>query len=328
MAEPNLVELYVGFCEGLSLNNAQREQFWRDICDEIERVEAALPDPDGASSEEIEAACVRVQVRPIEELALALHWQMVTDVVERSRRKLGADEEEGETVESKVKLKLYSDNFAIIRNFRRESSFPGYLRTIVQRTFHDLRVERFGKWHHSAAAERLGPLAKDLERMIYREGYTQSEAISTLLTSNPEISRAALESTLEELPIKQRRPSMVSMEGIEDVISTDSDSDILMITGEHFRLSERAAAVVRQFMDGLEDVDRKLLQFLFERNLKISTIARMLMKDQKGLYRRRDELLARLRKELENVGMGQKDAADLYRHIAKIADFGFEKRGK
>ncbi len=328
MTEPNLVELYVQFSEGLSLNEVQREQFWRDMCDEIERVEAALPDPESATSEEIEAACVRVGVRPIQELALALHWQMITDVVERSRRKLGADEEEGETVESKVKFKLYANNFEIIRNFRRESSFPAYLRTIVQRTFHDLRAERFGKWHHSAAAERLGPLAMDLERMIYREGHTPSEAISVLLTSHPEISRTTLEKTLEALPIKPRRPSMVSMKDIEEMISTDSDSDILMITGERFRLSERVAALVRRFMDELEDTDRKLLQFLFERDLKISTISRMLMKDQKGLYRRRDELLARLRSELEKAGIGPKDAADLYRHIAKIADFGFEKREK
>jgi DNA-directed RNA polymerase specialized sigma24 family protein len=323
VTEPSLVELYVNFSEGLSLNEVQREQFWRDICDEMERVEAALPDSATATDDEIDAACVRVRVRPIEELALALQWQMIADVVERSRRKLGAAEEEGETVESKVKLKLYANNFEIIRHFRRQSSFPAYLRTIVQRTFHDLRIERFGKWHHSAAAERLGPLAKDLERMIYREGYTQSEAISVLLTSHPEISRATLEAALAALPVKQRRPSMVSINDIEDVIATDAGADVLMITGERFRLSERAATLVRRFMDGLEDSDRNLLQFLFERNLKISTISRMLMKDQKGLYRRRDELLAQLRAELENAGIGHEDAVELYRHIAKLADFGF-----
>ncbi|HUP60882.1 MAG TPA: hypothetical protein VNA69_10735 [Thermoanaerobaculia bacterium] len=328
MTEPNLVELYVTFSEGLSLNEVQREQFWRDISAEIERVEAALPDPESATSEEIEATCARVRVRPIQELALALQWQMITDVVERSRRKLGADEEEGETVESKVKLKLYANNFEIIRHFRRESSFPVYLRTIVQRTFHDLRVERFGKWHNSAAAERLGPLAKDLERMIYREGYTPSEAVSVLLASHPEISRATLEKMLEALPIKQHRPSIVPMKDIEDLISTDVDSDILMITGERFRLSERAAAVVRRLIDELGDTDRNLLQFLFERNLKISTISRMLMTDQKALYRRRDELLARLRAELERVNIRRKDAADLYDHIAKLTEFGFEKSRK
>src|SRR5688572_33446347 len=110
--------MYVSFCEGLSLDDTQREQFWRDICDEIERVEAALSDPESATTREIEAACTRIQVRRIEELALALHWQMVTDVVERSRWRLGADEEEGDTVESRVKLKLYANDFEVIRSFR------------------------------------------------------------------------------------------------------------------------------------------------------------------------------------------------------------------
>jgi hypothetical protein len=328
VTEPNLVELYVKFCEGLSLSDAQRERFWLDLCDEISRVEAILADPERATTQEIEAACLRAEVRPIQELALALHWPTVTEVVERSRRKLGADEEEGETVESMVKLKLYANNFEIIRNFRRESSFPVYLRTIVQRTFHDLRVERFGKWHHSAAAERLGPLAKDLERMIYREGYTESEAISALLTSHPEISRTSLENMLRALPIKDHRPTTVSMQDIEDMAFTDADSDVLMITGERLRLSAQVAAVVRRFMEALEDTDRQLLQFLFERNLKVSTIARMLMTDQKALYRRRDDLLARLRDELKSVGIGPEEAADLYRHIAKMADFGFEKSEK
>jgi DNA-directed RNA polymerase specialized sigma24 family protein len=326
--EPNLVEMYVDFCEGLSLNHAQRERFWRDICDEIERVEAALPHPESATPQEIETACERVQVRRIEELALALHWQLVTQVVERSRWKLGADEEEGDTVESRVKLKLYANDFEVLRSFRRESSFPLYLKTIVQRTFHDLRVERFGKWHHSAAAERLGPLAKNLERLIYRDGHTQSEAISVVMTSHPEVSRGTLEKMLEELPIKQRRPAKVSMEDLEDLVSTDPESDVLIMTGERFRLSERAAAAVREFMQALEDSDRQLLQYFFERNLKISTIAQMLMRDQKSLYRHRDDLLAQLRAKLESLGIRREDAADLYRHIAKIADFGFEKKGK
>jgi RNA polymerase sigma factor (sigma-70 family) len=351
VTERSLVELYVNVCEELSLSDDQRRQLWLAICEEIERVEAELPDPANATVEEIEAVCDRLAVPAIRALipgpqpamtaslraaelppdgppeVLLSHWNLIEGIVTRVRNRLRADEEEADTVESRVKLKLFADDYMIVRNFKHRSSFRSYLTTIVTRTFHDLRVERFGKWHHSAAALRLGPLALELERMIYKEGYAPSEAISVLLTAHPEISPVALEHLLEELPVKQRRPSKVPMEDVSAMLSTDPD-DILWITGERLRLSERTAMVVRRFMDNLEESDRTLLQLFFEAELKISTIARMYKKDQKTLYRRRNDLLAQLRKELFGAGIGRTEAADLYHHIAKISDFGFGKDGK
>ena len=354
MSEHGLVELYERICEELSLNSGERRRLWFAVSAQVERIMSQLEDPEHASAEEIEAVCERLAVPPLAELAgaarraptwrrkrspradkepwaddpkelLALYWEKISDIVARSARKFRADPEESDTVESRVKEKLFRNDYEIVRNFRREASFTTYLNIIVQRTFADLQVERLGKFHYSALAESLGPLAKELERMIYREGYAPSEAISSMLTSHPETTRSELENLLARLPVKRRRLFKVSVDDVTEGLPS-FDPDILMITGARLKLSEEVAAVIRRFVDGLEESDRLLLQLLFESKVKISRMAAMLNRDQKSLYRRRDELFAELREELRKTGIEREDAADLYGYISEDSDFGFGKK--
>jgi hypothetical protein len=99
-----------------------------------------------------------------------------------------------------------------------------------------------------------------------------------------------------------------------------------MITGARLKLSEEVADVIRRFMEGLEEGDRLLLQFVFEANIKVSTIARLLKRDQKLLYRRRNDLLRQVREELFKAGITRDDAADLYGYLSDNLDFGLGKR--
>jgi DNA-directed RNA polymerase specialized sigma24 family protein len=354
VAEQRLVDLYGKVCEEQALDAAERRRLWFAISAEINRVTAEIEDPEHATAEEIRAVFERLGVPTIAELAsrarrqmltrkkrspltkhepwaddpkeaLALYWKTVEELVARSQIRLRAEPEEADTVESRVKEKLFKNDCEIVRRFRHESSFRSYLNIIVQRTFADLQVERFGKWHYSAVARSLGSLAMDLERMIYREGYAPIEAIAALLTSHPETSQAKLESLLAMLPVKQRRAVRVTVEDVAEMLPA-IDPDILMITGARFRLSEKVATVIGQFIAGLEDIDRLLLQLLFESDLQISRIAVILQREQKALYRRRDELFNKLRKELKKAGIERQDAADLYGYISDSSDFGFGKK--
>jgi hypothetical protein len=352
----DLVQLYLKLCEEQSLQENERRRLWFAISEQIERVEAALTNPEVATVEEIEAILDRLNVPALHALAdrarrspagrfkppprverepwaedprdvLVLYWKVVEDIISRTCGRFRLDEEEADTLESKVKERLFDKDCAIVRNFRHESSFRSYLNIIVQRTLANLQVERSGKWHYSRRAEVLGPMAKDLERMIYREGYMPSEAVSVLMTSHPDVSKADLERLLSELPVKRRRPVKVSVDDVEDSLPAVSP-DVLMITGERVRLSDEAAAVVRPFMERLPEDDRLLLQFLLESDMKISKIAALLKREQKSLYRVRDELFTRLRKALEKANIRRADAADLFGYISDNSDFGFVKKKK
>lgn len=52
---------------------------------------------------------------------------------------------------------------------------------VVERLSLDFRVERWGRWPPSAVADRLGPAAVLLERLVTRDGYTLQEAMAIAL---------------------------------------------------------------------------------------------------------------------------------------------------
>lgn len=354
MAEETLVDLYLRMCDVLSLDESERRRFWFAVATEVARVEAELPDPRNANAAEVNEICERLNVLPIGELAArakrpafartkrsrsgrdepwsddprevaVLYWEKVEELVARSRPHYKADEEEADAVESIVKVKLLEDDCKIIRDFRHESSFGYYLNTIVQWTFSDLFTRRFGKWHSSAAAVRLGPVAVKLEKAIVRDGHTQDEAMSMMLTTYPDLSRRQLEEMLEQLPVRQPRPSKVSLEEVGEQEQA-GEVDERAITGERLRIKNNVAVVVNRFIEALETPDRLLLQFLFDDGLKISNIAVILKRDQKSLYRRRDQLFAQLRKALDDAGITREDAVEFYEYVEEAATDRMKKK--
>jgi len=354
VADRSVVDWYVRICEWRSLGRDQRRRLWFAVAAEIERVQrevgnqgAASPDPDtvwrhlrvpplSKLIERVSAAPVvrqeaapRADVEPWPEDprdVLAKYWLEIEDIVARARAKFGADEEVATAVASRVKEKLWAKDFRIVRDFRHKSSFRSYLRRIVERTFFDLQTERLGKWHYSAAAERLGPLAKALERLVHHDGYEAHEAIETLLPWHPETTREELNAIWQAIPARQPRPAKVEVDGAVRSLP-GIDPDILDFSGERQRLSDAARAVVQRFLEQLPDNDRLLLQLHFEDGLKISTIARMLnVYPEKNLHRRKDQVLDRLRKELEKAGITRSEAADLYGSAGRLSIFRFAKK--
>lgn len=253
-------------------------------------------------------------------------WKTVERLIASTCRRRGLLDADGDIFASMVKVKLFENDCEIVRRFRGESKFSTYLNIIVQNTFTDFCVKRMGKWHASAAATRGGPLALELERLVYRDGCPPDEAISRLMTSHPEVARAKFVELLKTLPPRQRRFVTVSMDAMELELPDDAGADILVVTREYTTLSERAAVVVRDFLREVDDTDRLMLQFHFESDMQLSQIARILGIEQKPLYRRREQLLRDLKKELIAAGITSAEVAELIGHISEGADFGLRKK--
>ncbi len=92
------------------------------------------------------------------------------------------------------------------------------------------------------------------------------------------------------------------------------------LENEPQKLSERAAGIVRSFLDRLAPDDRLLLQLQFDSYLKM--IACVLDVPEKPLYRRRERLLRDLRAELTSAGINAVE--DAIRHISGSSDFGLK----
>jgi RNA polymerase sigma factor (sigma-70 family) len=211
-----------------------------------------------------------------------------------------------------VRVRLFEDDYAIIRKFEGRSSFPTYLTTVIIRLFHQWRVEQWGKWRPSAEAKRLGEKAITLERLITRDGFTFQEAVRTLTTRAGAVYTVAeLEMLYVRLPLRNPRPVLVSEEVSPDAVAVNGDADERIETSDRERTARTAAAAIEGELASLDAEDRLILQMRFTHNRKVPDIARVLQIDQKKIYKRLDKLFAILRRALEKAGVRKADVDQL-----------------
>jgi RNA polymerase sigma factor for flagellar operon FliA len=206
-----------------------------------------------------------------------------------------------------VRVRLWENDYAIIRKFEGRSSFTTYLTTVIIRLFHQWRVERWGKWRPSAAARRLGDTAIMLERLLTRDGYTFSEAVKVMTThAGAKVSVSELEAIYVRLPSRHPRPMEMSGEVSPDAAAVESDAGTRIESRDRERTAQRIMETI-DAVETLEAEDRLILQLRFRKAMKVPEIARTLGLDQKKIYKRLDKLFATLRRDLEAAGVKRAD---------------------
>jgi RNA polymerase sigma factor (sigma-70 family) len=233
-----------------------------------------------------------------------------------SRRGMQADEIEDFI--SEVQLRLVSDDYAVIRAFRGRSSFPTYLAAVVTRQLLDYRNHRWGKWHASAEAERLGGVAILVERALYRDHQTIDEALAGLAADHPELKRDDVERLAARLPRRIRR-KMVDLDEATTVASNETSSD----AGKD-ETAARISNVVSLYIDRLTKDEQLILKLRFDADMSVADISRALHVDQQTLYRRYYKHFRQLRVELEHAGVAAADVAALIGTDTAFLDFGLK----
>lgn len=242
---------------------------------------------------------------------------LIERIIRALCRRRGIPPDEVEDFASFVQVHLIEDDYAVLRRYDGRSSLSSYLSVLISRWLIDVQIGKYGKWHASAAAERLGPIAMELERLVRRDGQTLDAALPLLRAKDPTLTRERLETLAASLPARTPRARQVPL---DEASAVADEPDGLHL--DRVRLSKQTSRVVRKYLDRLNREDRLLLQFRFALNLPISVIAGMLMKDQKGLYRRQDALIRGLRKRLEAEGI-HKDVLALLPSDDLPLDFGW-----
>lgn len=216
---------------------------------------------------------------------------------------------EAQDFASTVKLRFIESDYEVLVRFQGRSSLKTYVTTVINRMYLDYQTQRFGKWRTSAEARRLGPVARRLESLLYRDGLTFAEACGVLQTDfGVKESREELhELSLELPPRTSRRSERAEDNGPPDPVAAPS----LVDRAERQVLAERTFAALRRALGRLPARDRIVLRLHIEAGLSVADVARSLHEDQKALYRRRDALLAQLRHDLEADGIRDRDAHEL-----------------
>ncbi len=213
----------------------------------------------------------------------------------------GLSAEQSEDFTQMVNVKLLENDYRVIRQFRGKSKLTSYLAVVIQRYLLDYLNHLWGKWRPSRAAQRLGPLAIRLERLTVRDGLTLEEAVQTLITSE---KVQATEAELEELAVKLPRRFKRRIEAddqLERIAVDDAGAETLVQQREWSADGERIRGAVAEVLATFPAEDAMIVKL--HSRMGVAQIARSLSLEQKPLYRRRDQLMATVRKQLEELGI-------------------------
>jgi RNA polymerase sigma factor (sigma-70 family) len=203
-----------------------------------------------------------------------------------------------------VRVKLFEDDYGIIRKFEGRSSFSTYLTTVIVRLFHQWRVEQWGKWRPSATARALGETAIALERLLSRDGFTFSEAVTVLTHHHPHDSSVEeLQAIYIQLPLRKPRPMLVSDENVLAELPGEDSAEERVRAGEREIALRSAVAGLDRAIGDVSPEDRLILQLRFGKGMKVPEIARILGLEPKKVYKRFDRLFEALRRTLQDAGI-------------------------
>ena len=224
-------------------------------------------------------------------------------------RRRGFSRDESEEFRSVVLLRLLEDDCAVLRRFDGRSLRSTYLTSVIMHQAHDFRVRKWGRWRPSAAAQRSGTAAVELETLVCRDGFTLDEAIAVIESrGRSRATKSELREIFARLPPRTPR-RIEGEEALAGQAAPESAEDNLR-EGERAKARAELRALLAELLAAFGAEDRRLFRMRFVDGLQIATIAKLLGLEQRPLYPRIKRLLAGLKADFKDRGVGKDDVLD------------------
>jgi RNA polymerase sigma factor (sigma-70 family) len=233
-------------------------------------------------------------------------------VVAQSCRRSHFSPQEAEDFEGHIFCKLIDDDYAVIRKFRGDkgATLQTYLTTVIKRALLDYKDHIWGKFHTSAEAKQLGPLAVRLEMLLVRDRYSFDEACEILRTNEGvQASVAELADLRAQLPDRVPTRQPVGEAPLQHRPASELQPDQEVLENEREIGRRRLYMGLERALDTLPKDDHLLVKNWLK--FSIADIARIYKVEQKPLYRRMDKILKTLKKALERQGVRREDVKGL-----------------
>lgn len=243
---------------------------------------------------------------------LVEHLDLIDQIVRTTgrRRHLSAEQDE---FAGFVRLRLIEDDYAVLRKFQHRSSWRTYLAAVIERLSFDFCVQRWGRWRPSAVADRLGPVAVLLERLVTRDGHTLVEALEIVQTSQASgMSVRELRDLWDQLPVRLKTTEVE--EDAAAAIPSPQTSESRVEDAEHRVNIARLARTLQSAIAALPDQDQVLLTLRYRHDLSIAEIARTSGISVPTLHRRLDRTIKALKRALTSSGIEPREAIALIGH--------------
>lgn len=235
-------------------------------------------------------------------------------LIEQSLQKIASRKccspDEAEDFTSWARLRLLEDGRPILEKFQGRSALSTYLTTVALNLFRDYRIAKWGKFRPSAAAKRMGTVAVRLEMLVARDGIPLDEAIEILRRNEGvQASVEELEAMAAKLPVRAPR----RFEGEETLaqLSGGERAEDRALRREAAQAAGRVETALDEGLRTLSPEDRLILKMRVQDGFTVADIARSLHLEQKPLYRRLEQVTARLRQEMEARGVRREDVDEV-----------------
>ena len=212
-----------------------------------------------------------------------------------------------------VHLRMVDEDYAILRKFQNRSTLWTYLAAVIERLSLDFCAEKWGRWRPSAMAERLGPVAVTLERLVNRDSHSVDEA-GEILTTNHHVALtpAELRSIWKQLPTRVRQTEVGEEAALE--LRSDHRSEAAVEDADLQQSVNRLQSALRNAFAQIASQDRVLLALRFDQDMSMVEIARLTGRSVPTLHRRLDKTVKQLRVALSHAGFDPREVVDLIGH--------------
>ena len=235
------------------------------------------------------------------------HVELIDSVITLICRRRHLSASDAADFRQEAHLKLLEQG--TLEKYEGRSSMKTFLLVVLLRAYKDFRIRQWGKWRPSVEAQRNGPVAIALERLIVRDGFTFEEALETLRTNHGVMNgRAELEALAARLPLRVvRKPQTDDVLVAVPSGSPSPDAEVSRV-----EVQVRATAASEALLAAVRDLapdDRLIIMLRYFDGVPIVKIAGLLQIEAKPLYRRIEQLLSGLRRALQAKGV---DTAGLF----------------
>ena len=241
------------------------------------------------------------------------HLSVVDQIVRTTGRRRQLSAPELEDFSGFIRLRLIENDYAVLRKFQNRSSIWTYLSAVIERLSLDYCADKWGRWRASAMAERLGPAAVVLERLVSRDGHTLDEALEIIRSSHSfGLARTDLLTIWAQLP-KRGRTTNVGEEAAATVPSPRTADERVDAIELHEKI-ERIGGALQASLDELSAKERVLLALRFDQDMSMVQIARLTGSSVPTLHRRLEKAVKLLRASLSHLGLDRHAIMELIGH--------------
>lgn len=240
------------------------------------------------------------------------------DLIQRKLRHLswrsGLPDCEAEEFRSWALFKLVDDDYRILGSWEGRSSFPTFLRVVLVNLMRDYRIHLWGKWRPTAASRRRGRESVLLEQLLVRDGLSADEAVERLRTVHGvSVAPDELVRLASVVPRRQDRCPVSDEELLH--IPVDGQVEIRIEAAERARTASRVRELLVPLLQSLPAEDCLILRLSFFEGLSMAAISRALHRPQRELYTARERCLKKIRRSLEEAGVGAEQIREVIGHL-------------